>query len=98
MDYSFGYCGLKEQAFRLHTTELGAERIAKNLGFRGVDAVAHCRQLIFSNDAKIMRRGQNYNVEAGGCTLTINAASLTIITAKPSAIGEKYEIKNHRHM
>ncbi len=74
---------LIENAQRLHTTELGAERIRRNLGIETPDVVAWCRARIIDRAAKIGRRGKNWYVECGGCRITVNAGSYTIITAHP---------------
>ena len=61
---------------------MGVERIKRNLGLsKETDAVEYCRRLISDSDAKIYRNGKNWYVEICGCRLTVNARSLTIITA-----------------
>ena len=65
----------------LHTTPLGIERIRKNVSPPGGDIVAWCRERLLAPDAIIERRGKNFYVTSGGCTLTINAGSHTVITA-----------------
>jgi hypothetical protein len=47
----------------LHTTELGAERIKRNLGLTIDDVVAWCRQNILSAE-NIQRKGKNWYVYA----------------------------------
>ena len=66
---------------KLHTTELGAERIRKNLALAGEDVVQWCRMQIASPAASMVRRGKNWYVQVNGCCLTIHASSYTIITA-----------------
>jgi len=66
---------------RLHTTEMGALRIKRNLALETDDAAGWCRKAILSADARAERRGKNWYVTAGGCVITVNAGSLTIITA-----------------
>lgn len=66
---------------QLHTTELGALRIRRNLSLDTNDVVEWCKMKISSPDAVITRNGKNWYVEADGCILTINAYSFTIITA-----------------
>ena len=67
---------------KLHTTELGAARICRNLGLETDDAVAWCRQAILAaGDKAIARKGKNWYVQCPGCVITINAHSTTIITA-----------------
>ena len=68
---------------RLHTTPLGRNRICHNLRLGAdVDPLVKCRELISCHDARFYRMGKNWYVESRGCLLTINASSLTIITAR----------------
>jgi hypothetical protein len=71
---------LLENLGKIHTTELGAERIKRNLKLENDDAVELCRQRIKSAD-KIIREGKNWYVYSGNAAITINAHSYTIITA-----------------
>ena len=67
---------------RLHTTELGARRIKKNLSLADTDdAVSWCRERIKAPGSEIGREGKNWYIVAGGCRITVNAYSYTIITA-----------------
>lgn len=66
---------------RLHTTEMGAARIKRNLSIGDVDAVQWCRARILDRDAVMERRGKNWYVRVGGCEITVNAHSYTVITA-----------------
>lgn len=72
---------LFENMDRIHTTEMGEERIRKNLGLGDVDAVDWCRSAIMKKDAQIFRQGKNWYVRSCGCVVTVNASSYTIITA-----------------
>ena len=65
---------------KLHTTELGAVRIRKNLGLGDVDVVAWCKEQIENLDS-ITRTGKNWYVRGDGFVITVNAHSFTIITA-----------------
>jgi hypothetical protein len=70
---------------KLHTTEMGVDRIKRNLNLGAEDVVDYCRQAILSADSNsIIRKGKNWYVNCGGYTLTINAHSNTIITAHKS--------------
>lgn len=66
---------------RLHTTELGIERIRKNLSMKTDDVVKYCRKMIMNKDAVIERNGKNWYVITKGYRITVNARSYTIITA-----------------
>ena len=65
----------------LHTTELGIERIKRNLCLDVDDVVAWCRQKIEDKNSSIIRKGKNWYVCTDDCEITINAHSYTIITA-----------------
>ena len=66
---------------KLHTTELGAVRIKRNLSLECDDVVAWCREKILSPDAIIERKGKNWYITVDECVITVNAYSYTIITA-----------------
>lgn len=66
----------------ISTTELGKDRIRKNLQLdENVDVIEYCKN-IMKNSTNIMKRGKNWYVDGGNCILTINSKSLGIITAK----------------
>ena len=65
---------------KLHTTELGVERVKRNLNLDSPDVVEWCRQRILSS-VNISRKGKNWYVRSDNCVITINAHSYTIITA-----------------
>lgn len=70
---------------KLHTTELGAQRIKRNLSLDLDmdinDATNWCKTKIVSHDAVITRSGKNWYVDINDCIITVNAYSYTIITA-----------------
>lgn len=65
----------------LHTTELGAERIKRNLAIETDDVTEWCKNKITASDARITRNGKNWYISIDGCVITVNAYSYTIITA-----------------
>ena len=74
---------------KLHTTDMGVERIIKNTGLKKTDVISWCRDMILDRDAAIVRKGKNWYVRNGGYEITINAKSYTIITArKEKTVGE----------
>ena len=73
----------------LHTTIMGEERIRRNAAPDEDDVIAWCRERITAPDAVIERRGKNFYITSGGCTLTVNAGSYTVITAHRSKKREK---------
>lgn len=66
---------------RIHTTEMGEQRIRKNLGLGDMDAVKWCISKILDENALIYRQGKNWYIRSEGCVITVNAGSYTIITA-----------------
>jgi len=66
---------------RLHTTELGTERVRKNLGIDASDVVAWCRTKITDPRAVLERRGKNWYAFLDDVVITVNATRFTIITA-----------------
>jgi hypothetical protein len=66
---------------KLHTTELGTERIRRNLVLTDdVDTVEWCKLKTAQAD-EIVRKGKNWYVVIGDVEITINAHNYTIITA-----------------
>ncbi|SHN60994.1 DUF3781 domain-containing protein [Desulfovibrio litoralis] len=65
---------------KIHTTELGLQRIKKNLALENVDVINWCKQKIRIAD-DIIRRGKNWYVQVDNAVITINSYSYTIITA-----------------
>jgi hypothetical protein len=67
---------------KLHTTDLGAERIKRNLNLQTDDVVLWCKEAVEQHDV-IFGRGKNWYVYRNGIAITINAKNFTIITAHP---------------
>lgn len=66
---------------KLHTTELGLQRIKRNLSLEVEDVVKWCKNKIQESNASIIREGKNWYVEVDNYEITVNATSYTIITA-----------------
>jgi hypothetical protein len=66
---------------KIHTTELGVERIKRNLSLNVDDVVDWCKQRVLDENSVIVRKGKNWYVIVDNCEITINASSYTIITA-----------------
>lgn len=66
---------------KLHTTDMGAVRIKRNLGLTDACAVEQCRMKMLDKNALFEKKGKNWYVRTGGCVITVNAGSFTIITA-----------------
>ena len=74
---------LLENLEKLHTTELGALRIQRNLALVTDDVIGLCKEMIVGSD-KIVKKGKNYYVFSGDVVLTVNSYTLTVITARKS--------------
>jgi hypothetical protein len=72
---------LLENLDKLHTTELGVERIKNNLGLTVDDVVAWCKAALCDARCVIRRAGKNWYAIGDSWEITINARSYTIITA-----------------
>ena len=66
---------------KIHTTELGVDRIKKNLNLDTADIVAFCKKKITAADCLVYKQGKNYYCLSDDIRVTINAGSYTIITA-----------------
>lgn len=66
---------------KLHTTEMGLNRIKKNLKLSDIDVVEFCKNKILNPTCIIYKQGKNYYCEIDNLKITINTHSYTIITA-----------------
>ena len=66
---------------KIHTTEMGVERIKKNLKIEDADVVEYCKNRILEKNCKIYKQGKNWYCETDHVKITINSYSYTIITA-----------------
>ena len=65
----------------IHTTQMGAERIKKNLGLDIDDVVKYCKNKILNEKCNVYKHGKNWYAEIDNIKITINSSSYTIITA-----------------
>ncbi len=73
----------------VHTTEMGVERIKRNLELSKVDVVEFLKQKVLNKNCNVYKQGKNWYCEIDNIIITINAYSYTIITA------HKINNKNH---
>lgn len=66
---------------KIHTTEMGVDRIKNNINLAIDDVVSWCKDKISSPNSEIIRRGKNYYIEVDNFIITVNSYSYTIITA-----------------
>lgn len=66
---------------KIHTTEMGVNRIKKNLKLNTDDVVKYCKNKVLDKACNIYQQGKNWYCEIDNIKITINAYSYTIITA-----------------
>lgn len=66
---------------KLHTTEMGINRIIKNLKLNTNDVVEYCKNKVLDKNCNIYKQGKNWYCEIENIIITINSYSYTIITA-----------------
>ena len=66
---------------KIHTTEMGIDRIKKNLKLNINDVVEFCKNKILDKNCNIYKQGKNWYCEIYNIKITINSYSYTIITA-----------------
>lgn len=66
---------------RLHTTEMGVDRIRRNLDLNASDIVEWCKIKILDKNCDISRKGKNWYAVIDNYVITVNDCSYTIITA-----------------
>lgn len=66
---------------KLHTTEMGIDRIKKNLKLDVDDVVQYCKNKVLDKNCNIYKQGKNWYCEIDNVRLTVNSCSYTIITA-----------------
>jgi phosphate-selective porin len=66
---------------KIHTTEMGVDRIKKNLKLDVADVVDYCKNKVLDKKCNIYKQGKNWYCEIDHMKLTINSYSYTIITA-----------------
>lgn len=72
---------LLDNISKVHTTEMGIDRIKKNLKLNTNDVVEFCKNKILDNNCDIYKQGKNWYCEIDNIKITINSYSYTIITA-----------------
>ena len=65
---------------KLHTTQMGAERIKRNLNLETDDVILWCKEAVQTADM-VIGQGKNWYVYRDGSVITINKHSFTVITA-----------------
>ena len=66
---------------KIHTTEMGVDRIKKNLKLDIDDVVEYCKNKVLDQACYVYKQGKNWYCEMDHIKITINSYSYTIITA-----------------
>lgn len=66
---------------KLHTIDMGNDRIKRNLELDDIDIVSFIKDTILDNKCEVYKKGKNWYVLIDGIKITINSYSYTIITA-----------------
>lgn len=66
---------------KIHTTQMGMDRIKRNLELETTDVMEYCREKILDENSNIYKQGKNWYCEIDNIRITINAYSYTVITA-----------------
>ena len=72
---------LLDNISKVHTTEMGINRIIKNLKLNTNDVVEYCKNKVLDKTCNIYKQGKNWYCEIENIIITINSYSYTIITA-----------------
>ncbi|MCI9016451.1 MAG: DUF3781 domain-containing protein [Clostridia bacterium] len=66
---------------KIHTTEMGRNRIKKNLKLDNDEIVEYCKNKVLDKNCNIYIKGKNWYCEIDNIKITINSYTYTIITA-----------------
>ena len=72
---------LLDNISKVHTTEMGINRIIKNLKLNTNDVVEYCKDNVLDKNCNIYKQGKNWYCEIENIIITINSYSYAIITA-----------------
>ena len=72
---------LYKSSEKIHTTEMGIERIKRNLDLDTKDVIERCKKKILDKRSSIIKKGKNWYISIEDIMITVNAYSYTIITA-----------------
>ena len=72
---------LLDNISKVHTTEMGINRIIKNLKLNTNDVVEYCKNKVLDKNCNIYKQGKNWYCETENIIITINSYSYAIITA-----------------
>lgn len=70
-----------ENIDKIHTTELGIERIKRNLKLDSENVLDYCIKIIKDDCSVVSKIGKKYYIANKNIIITVNSYSFTIITA-----------------
>lgn len=59
---------------KIHTTEMGVDRIKKNLKIDTVNVVEYCKNKVLDKNCNIYKQGKNWYCEVENIKITINSS------------------------
>ncbi len=65
---------------KIHTTELGIERIKRNLKLNNDNVIEYLKNKLLDNNLVVYKEGKNYYCEIENIRMTINSYNYCIIT------------------
>ena len=69
---------LLDNISKVHTTEMGINRIIKNLKLNTNDVVEYCKNKVLNENCNIYKQGKNWYCEIENIIITINSYSYVI--------------------
>ena len=66
---------------KVHTTEMGIDRIRKNLKLDTNNVAEYCKSKVLDKNCNIYKQEKNWYCEIDNIKITINSYSYTVITA-----------------
>ena len=72
---------LLDNISKVHTTEMGIDRIIKNIKLNTNDVVEYCKSKVLDKNCNIYKQGKNWYCEIENIIIIKNSYSYTIITA-----------------
>lgn len=72
---------IQDNILKIHTTDMGIDRIKKNLKLYDVDVLSFLKDKIISDNIYLSKKGKNFYLEIDDIIITINSYNYSIITA-----------------
>ena len=66
---------------KIHTTEMGIDRIKRNLKIDTADVVEYCKNKVLDKNCNIYKQGKNWYCEVENIKITINSYRQYVMTS-----------------